>query len=122
GAQRRTGARDGGALGAAPVALSGDGRGAVDDQGTARRAAPRDSGGSRMIDVERPAEAPASLAGGTYSGTDVLEALHSTFQGKCYLCESPIELGTFQVDHRKPKGDERFDDLVCAWPNLFPTC
>lgn len=75
-----------------------------------------------MIDVERPVEAPASLAGGSYSGTDVLEALHATFLGKCYLCESPIELGTFQVDHRKPRSDERFTDLACAWSNLFPTC
>jgi hypothetical protein len=75
-----------------------------------------------MIDVQRPAEAPPTLAGGDYSGIDVLEALHATFLGKCYLCESPVDLGTFQVDHRKPRSDERFAHLVYAWSNLFPTC
>lgn len=75
-----------------------------------------------MIDVERPAVAPPSLAGGNYRAADVLEALHAAFLGKCYLCESPVRLGTFQVDHRKPRSDERFADLVCAWSNLFPAC
>lgn len=74
-----------------------------------------------MIDVQRPAEAPASLAEGKrYDGEDVLEALHVTFLGKCYLCETEIEVGTFEVDHRKPR--RQFPHLTHAWANLFPTC
>ncbi|WP_438028402.1 hypothetical protein [Sorangium sp. So ce233] len=76
-----------------------------------------------MIDVERPAEAPPSLgAGKTYTGADVMEALHHSFYGKCYLCETPIALGTFEVDHRRPRADQRFAHLIYAWDNLFPTC
>ncbi|WP_437319553.1 hypothetical protein [Sorangium sp. So ce385] len=76
-----------------------------------------------MIDVERPAEAPASLAEGkSYTGIDVLETLHHVFYGKCYLCETPIALGTFEVDHRRPKAEQRFAHLICVWDNLFPTC
>jgi hypothetical protein len=76
-----------------------------------------------MIDVQRPAEAPASLAEKkSYAGTDVLEALYVTFLGKCYLCETCVVVGTLQVDHRKAKGDERFAHLEHAWENLFPVC
>lgn len=76
-----------------------------------------------MIDVERPSEAPASLGEGKhYTGTDVLEALHRAFHGKCYLCETPVTLGTFEVDHRRPRADPRFAHLICRWDNLFPTC
>ncbi|AUX30535.1 MULTISPECIES: HNH endonuclease [Sorangium] len=76
-----------------------------------------------MIDVERPTEAPASLREGkSHTGADVLEALHCVFLGKCYLCETPVALGTFEVDHRRPRADERFAHLICAWDNLFPTC
>ncbi|XXY47443.1 hypothetical protein WME91_46320 [Sorangium sp. So ce269] len=76
-----------------------------------------------MIDVHRPAEAPASLGEGKRcTGADVLEALHHVFLGKCYLCETPIAVGTFEVDHRRPRSDQRFTHLICAWDNLFPTC
>jgi hypothetical protein len=76
-----------------------------------------------VIDVARPSQAPASLAEGKgYAGRDVLEALHAAFLEKCYLCETCVAMGTFQVDHRKPKGDARFDHLEHAWENLFPVC
>jgi hypothetical protein len=76
-----------------------------------------------MIDVQRPAEAPASLAGGrSYRGRDVLEALHAAFRGKCYLCEVPVAIGALEVDHRKPQGEPRFGHLVHDWTNLFPAC
>lgn len=76
-----------------------------------------------MIDVVRPVEAPASLAAAkSYSGHDVRTALHATFLCKCYLCETPVELGTFTVDHRRPKGDPRFAGEKHAWTNLFPAC
>jgi hypothetical protein len=76
-----------------------------------------------VIDVERPTEAPASLAERrTYRGDDVRRALHAAFLGKCYLCETPIALGTFAIDHRRPKADPRFVHLEHDWTNLFPTC
>jgi hypothetical protein len=76
-----------------------------------------------MIDVTRRAKPPASLAADKrYDGADVVEALHQDFLGKCYLCETPIQPGTFTIDHRKPKGEGQFPELRCAWPNLFPTC
>lgn len=76
-----------------------------------------------MIDVQRPAAAPSSLARKTsYRGHDVLDALHSTFRGKCYLCETPVKLRCFEVDHRMPQGDPRFAHLKHDWGNLFPTC
>ncbi len=76
-----------------------------------------------MIDVARPAEAPLSLSEKkSYKDRDVLEALHRAFLGKCYLCETPIMVGTFEVDHRKPKAPEQFPELEFAWTNLFPTC
>lgn len=46
-----------------------------------------------MIDVERSALAPASLARGTScTEQDVREALHRDFLGKCYLCERKLSL------------------------------
>jgi hypothetical protein len=76
-----------------------------------------------MIDVERPREAPPSLAAAKrYDGEDVLDALHVTFLGKCYLCETEVEVGTFEVDHRKPQGEPRFSHLAHAWENLYPAC
>lgn len=74
-----------------------------------------------MIDVTRPAEAPASLAArNRYNGDDVREALHALFLEKCYLCETPVGLGTFEVDHRRPQGQD--EEQRFAWENLFPTC
>ena len=49
-----------------------------------------------MIDVTRREAAPASLAANDrYDGADVVEALHADFLGKCYLCETKVEPGTF---------------------------
>jgi hypothetical protein len=52
----------------------------------------------------------------------VLEALHAAFRGKCYLCEAPLTIGSLEVDHRRPRGDARFEHLEHEWSNLFPTC
>jgi hypothetical protein len=57
-----------------------------------------------------------------YAGQDVLEALYAVFREKCYLCETKVSMGTFQVDHRKPKGDGCFEHLEHDWENLFPVC
>ena len=75
-----------------------------------------------MIDVTRPEKAPESLASGRYDGTDVIDALHVAFLGKCYLCETALGPGTLDVDHRKPKAEGQFPELKCVWTNLFPTC
>jgi hypothetical protein len=74
-----------------------------------------------VIDVERPRDAPVSLvARRDYRARDVLLALHAAFFGKCYLCETPVVLGTFTVDHRRGRGD--FPELEHVWSNLFPAC
>lgn len=76
-----------------------------------------------MLDVKRADQAPASLAKKkSYKGKDVLQALYGAFLGKCYLCETPVEVGSFEVDHRKPKDDEQFPELAFEWTNLFPAC
>lgn len=76
-----------------------------------------------MIDVERSKEEPTSLAAAaSYAGIDVINALHASFLGKCYLCETCLEPGTLDVDHRKPKAKDEFPALEFAWTNLFPTC
>ena len=74
-----------------------------------------------MIDCERTAQAPAGLDNppGAYRSTDVVERLWLDFFHKCYLCETPIEKGGFEIDHRRPVGD---GGAVCAWSNLFPAC
>ncbi len=75
-----------------------------------------------MIDITRPVRAPESLATGRYDGMDVVDALHVAFLGKCYLCETTLEPGTLDIDHRKPKAEDLFPELKCVWTNLFPTC
>ncbi len=75
-----------------------------------------------MIDITRPSKAPESLFSGSYSGIDVVYALHEAFLGKCYLCETPVEPGTLDIDHLKPKAKGQFPELECEWTNLFPTC
>lgn len=74
-----------------------------------------------MIDIVRSRQAPESLSSmKSYKDPDVLEALSNDFLGKCYLCETPVDVGTFEVDHRKPQGE--FHELKYEWSNLFPTC
>lgn len=75
-----------------------------------------------MIDVNRGSEpTPRSLMEGKhYDGLDVLEALHRVFLGKCYLCETCVEVGTFSIDHQKPKHIHTAQEF--AWENLFPAC
>ena len=76
-----------------------------------------------MIEVTRRDAAPASLAESErYDGEDVVEALYADFLGKCYLCETKVQPGTFTIDHRKPQGAGQFPELRRAWTNLFPTC
>jgi hypothetical protein len=47
----------------------------------------------------------------------VRERLLEDFLGKCYLCESPVTLGSMQVDHLRGRVPPEFD-----WSNLFPSC
>ena len=71
-----------------------------------------------MIDATRSKDAPPSLgAERGWRGDDVLTALHRDFLGKCYLTESPLQPGSFEVDHRHPQaaGGASHD-----WPNLYP--
>ncbi len=72
-----------------------------------------------MIDVDRPSEAPASLATtASYKGEDVRRSLLETFFGKCYLCEGPFVHEQFNVEHLRPK--HAFPELEREWTNLFP--
>lgn len=74
-----------------------------------------------MIDIERSALAPASLARGTScTERDVREALHRDFFGKCYLCERKLSLGDVHVEHRRPRA--QWPEGTYHWPNLFPAC
>jgi hypothetical protein len=74
-----------------------------------------------VIDVERSALAPASLARQTsWSDQDVLQALHRDFLGKCYLCERKLSIGEIQVEHRRPRA--HWPEGTHCWPNLFPSC
>lgn len=73
-----------------------------------------------MIDVTRTPEPPASLGTGKLRARDVLERLHADFFGKCYLCESLVTLGGFEVDHRVPRSHD--PSRATDWTNLFPIC
>jgi len=73
-----------------------------------------------VIDVERDPAAPAGLARKALRAPDVLEALHRTFLGKCYLCEGPVTLASFHVEHRIPRGHDATREY--DWTNLFPCC
>ena len=70
-----------------------------------------------MIDVERSSEAPASLARRTsWSGDDVVGALHRDFHAKCYLCEAVIGMD-FEVDHRLPRAADPEGGLLFPGPD-----
>jgi len=75
-----------------------------------------------VIQVVRSDTSPPSLAlRQSYRGDDVVKQLWIDGRGKCYLCERPVELGGFEVDHREPK-DENPDELTYAWWNLYCCC
>jgi len=73
-----------------------------------------------MIDVTRTPVAPAAVATGDLRDPEVLRTLHGDFLEKCYLCESRVTLGGFEVDHRAPRGEQ--PSLRHEWTNLFPIC
>ena len=67
-----------------------------------------------------------------YKATDVKDALHRIFFGKCAYCESRYA-GTqpMDVEHWRPKGEVHLDDgtklpgyywLAATWTNLLPSC
>ena len=73
-----------------------------------------------MIDVKRTLVAPAAVARGDLRDPEVLRTLHRDFLEKCYLCESCVTLGGFEVDHRVPRSEDPSREL--DWTNLFPIC
>jgi len=81
-----------------------------------------------MIDIKRRGRTPQVLLDAasdeaTWDALDklpVLKALHSTFDGKCYLCEKKYELPTYEIDHRVPKNE--CPQSTFCWFNLFPIC
>ncbi len=74
-----------------------------------------------MIDVTRSDLAPESLARRqSWNDDDVLLRLHADFHGKCYLCESKVQLRNLQVDHRLPR--HTHPELSHDWSDLCPTC
>lgn len=70
-----------------------------------------------MIDVTR-GPAPPELTTHGYQHEAVRARLFEDWDGKCYLCEGPLHLGSTQVDHRVMQAwdPERVND----WHNLFP--
>lgn len=71
-----------------------------------------------MIPVRRRDAPPASLTEAkSWRSQDVLDALFEDFRGKCWLTETPLSPGGFEVDHFEPRGQggANYD-----WDNLFP--
>ena len=67
--------------------------------------------------------APTSLAKRqSWRTEEVLARLSEDFLGKCYLCEQRMGRASFQVDHRRPKGEGAFKKHAYEWTNLFPAC
>lgn len=108
-----------------------------------------------MIAVKRSASAPTSLSSDTakahaaevelhystwtagdarfdgfksYDGHDVKAALRADFHQKCGYCEHLLEIGSFEVEHYRPKGRVEGCDhsgywwLALDWTNLLPSC
>jgi hypothetical protein len=73
-----------------------------------------------MIDVLRATVVPAGLVKRNLRSSDVLQALWESFLGKCYLCESLVRVGSFEVDHRVPVNHDATREF--DWTNLFPIC
>lgn len=73
-----------------------------------------------MINVIRDPLAPLSLAEQkTYRSEDVLEALHITFRGKCYLTEQVFASAkAMEVDHFVTQTEN--STLAFEWTNLYP--
>lgn len=63
-----------------------------------------------------------------YKNYEVVERLWADFNNKCAYCEGPVEKGTSQVEHYRPKGSIKDSDhcgywwLAHEWTNLLPTC
>lgn len=75
-----------------------------------------------MINYSRTPDAPASLAlRQKYDDDDVRTQLHTDSLEKCYLCESVVAFGAFEVDHRQPKNED-VENRTYAWWNLYCCC
>lgn len=73
-----------------------------------------------MIRVTRSQPAPDCLRlRNSHRCGEVCPRLHQDFLGKCYLCETPITVGTLEVDHRNGRSSL---ELEFDWNNLFPSC
>lgn len=73
-----------------------------------------------MLNVIRSLPAPASLATQSdYKGQDVIDALYSMFNGKCYLCEQ-TPVSDPEVEHFLPHNKD--PALKYGWHNLFYAC
>jgi len=76
-----------------------------------------------VISLERSQPEPASIRREQhYDTVEVRERLFRDARGKCYLCEQPVELGDFEIDHRKPKAPGQFPELRLSWRNLYCCC
>jgi hypothetical protein len=73
-----------------------------------------------MINISRNQSVPPSLAAQkTYRNTDVIEALHTIFNGKCYLTERVFDYPEeMEIDHFATQNDN--GTLVYEWTNLYP--
>ncbi|WP_283744779.1 HNH endonuclease signature motif containing protein [Sideroxydans sp. CL21] len=77
-----------------------------------------------MIKLSRPAcPNPAALAAGNYKHSDNKLALKNASSDKCMYCESKITHIDFgDVEHIKPKADDKFPELAYEWSNLGLVC
>lgn len=73
------------------------------------------------IDQQRPPEEQSVAkpsSNSAYRTSEVLEALHHTFLGKCYLTEVVFgSINEIEIDHFVPRVER--PDLKYAWPNLY---
>ncbi|PMO72444.1 HNH endonuclease [Vibrio splendidus] len=60
------------------------------------------------------------ISGDVYGHADVLDSLNELYFDKCYICESDVSSGEFNVEHYLPK--KHFPHLGYSWENLHKAC
>ncbi|ABZ75869.1 conserved hypothetical protein [Shewanella halifaxensis HAW-EB4] len=77
-----------------------------------------------MIKLNRPVcPHPDALARGNYKHPANKEALKAANSDKCMYCESKISQISFaEIEHFKPKDNDKFPHLEFVWENLGYSC
>jgi hypothetical protein len=77
-----------------------------------------------MIRIERPeCPCPESLTHSNYGHRDNKDALRKASFDKCMYCESKIShIDYADIEHIKPKADDKYPELKYDWSNLGYSC